>query len=204
MAKLLTDNEKILRADITRYKSNKLSSGMALLGLVFNCLYFLLLYSLNNNYFYTIEIGISIVLTLISLLTIFLSSEGIKGYNKIYSIVLTVMAVVQIVRIFTTPALAVTGHSWFIDVEYPSALTGHYFGAELTPQATCTILIIYLVASAACLIVAAVTGYIAAVKRESYIKKLESGEIDIDKTLVEEENQATQIQAAESAVEEGN
>ena len=59
-------------------------------------------------------------------------------------------------------------------------------------------------ASAACLIVAAVTGYIAAVKRESYIKKLESGEIDIDKTLVEEENQATQIQAAESAVEEGN
>lgn len=187
MAKHLTDNQKIVKDDISRYKTNKLSSGLALLGLVFNCLYFLLLYSMNNDYFYTLEIGLSILITLMSLLVIFLSSEGIKAYNKVYSIVLVAMAAIQIVRIFITPVMAVTGVSWFTEIEYPDALTGHYFGAELTPAATCTILIIYLVASAACLVGSAVTGYIFAMRREAFIKKLESGEINIDAVLKEEE-----------------
>jgi HAMP domain-containing protein len=126
------------------------------------------------------------------LLVVFLSSEGVKGYNKAYSIVLMVVAVIQVIRIFTTPVLALTGNSWFISSVNTNALEGHYFEQELKPAATATILIIYLAASAACLAAASVIGYIYAKRLENFTKAIESGEISIEGTLkaMDEEEQA--------------
>ena len=107
-----TNNLKLIQDDILRYKTNKVASMLAILGLVFNCLYFTLLYGIKitrdsalnvDTKFVTIEIGFSVIVTLLTLLLIFLSSEGIKNYNKKYSILLLVLAVVQIVRIFGYP-----------------------------------------------------------------------------------------------------
>jgi hypothetical protein len=200
--KILSENEKILQDDILRYKKNKLASGLALLGLVFNCLYFMFLYGLNNIYFYNIEIGISIIITLVVLLTVFLSSEGIKNYNKTYSIVLMVVAVIQIIRLFIMPVMALNGKSLFIEGDYPTALEGHYFEAELNASASATVLIIYLALSAGCLIASSVIGYLKAVRLEKLNKKIESGEISIESTLkaVEKEEEAKAQVAANKEV----
>lgn len=181
----LSENQKIVQDDILRYKTNKLASLLAILGIVFNCLYFMLLYGLNNDYFYNIEIGISIILTLAVLLSVFLSSEGIKKYNKTYSIVLLVVAAIQVIRLIVMPILAVNGISWFAPSQFQSdqALAGHYFEIELTPIATCIILVIYLAASAGCLVASAVIGYIYAKRLETFTAKVESGEISIESAL---------------------
>ena len=47
---------QVIKHDILRYKKNKLAQSLAILGLVFNCLYFMLLYAYNDKYFQTITI----------------------------------------------------------------------------------------------------------------------------------------------------
>ena len=89
--------------DILRYKKNKLASLFAIGGLVFNCLYFMLFYSINNSSLYKLLIGFSVVLTLAVLLVAFYSSESVKNYKKIFVAVLAVLAAVQIARIFIYP-----------------------------------------------------------------------------------------------------
>lgn len=106
-----TDNQKIIQTDIYRYKKNKLAANLALLGLVFNCLYIMLLYGIKlanagddtKTRFVSLTIGFSVILTLVVLLATFLASEGIKGYNKKYTIILFVLAAFQIFRIFGYP-----------------------------------------------------------------------------------------------------
>lgn len=181
--KKLTANQKVVRDDILRYKKNKLASTLALLGLVFNCLYFMLLYSFNNSYFYTIEIGISVLITLVTLLTIFLSSEGVKGYNKKFSTVLMVIAVIQVVRIFTTPMMASQGKSWFADGEFKNVMAGHYFGMTLTTSMSATILTVYLILSAVCLVASAIIGYVYATRLENFKKQLENGAVSVEAVL---------------------
>ncbi|MDE6000989.1 MAG: hypothetical protein K2G96_01505, partial [Clostridia bacterium] len=94
-----TVNQQIIANDVLRYKKNKLASMLAILGLVFNCLYFMILYAMPKDEYTTIKIGFSIIITLVTLLVIFLSSEGVKGYNKKFAIVLMVLAVVQLIRV---------------------------------------------------------------------------------------------------------
>ena len=43
-----TLNQQIIDSDILRYKKNKLAASLALLGLVFNCLYIMLLYGIKQ------------------------------------------------------------------------------------------------------------------------------------------------------------
>lgn len=180
----LTNNQQIIADDILRYKKNKVAGTLAILGLVFNCLYFMILYAFPRNEFYTFEIGFSVVLTLVTLLAIFLSSEGVKGYNKTYSIVLLVVAAFQILRIFGYPLdgmrnnyLYAAGRNtlgYFFDTVYPTDST--MFG---------TIMIVYLALSAACLIGSAVWGWIVAVRLEKFQKRLDNGEVEIDKVIKE-------------------
>ena len=68
------DSYDVIKTDVYRYKRNTLASGLALLSLVFECLYFMLFYSLLNGTYYSILIGGSIVLNLAVLLITFLSS----------------------------------------------------------------------------------------------------------------------------------
>lgn len=181
-----TETEKILANDISRYKKNKLGSGLALLGLVFNCLYFMLLYAYKSSIevdtgkytkFCSMEIGFSVLLTLVMLLLTFLSSEGVKGYNKKFCIVLLVLAAFQIFRIFGYPLYGLRN----------KLLTVNYFGLNPdTPgvnEIEFTILLVYLLASAACLIASAVISYLRIVQLKKYNESIQNGEFNIDEFL---------------------
>lgn len=195
-----TPNQEILSSDIMRYKSNKLPASLALLGIVFNCLYFCLLYGFKERFFSMWKIGISVMLTLVFLLVTFLSSEGIKAYKKNYSIVLLVLALIQVIRMFGLPleALKYDNGLGATDVH---ALAIRYFGADLSSAASYTILIIWLAASAACLIAAAVIGYINCVRLEKFQKKIDDGEVVIEDVITqmnaEDEAKAALAAAAE-------
>lgn len=184
------ETNPVIQADILRYKKNKLPAMLALLGLVFNCLYFCLLYGVKASRdssgdftkWVTIEIGISVILTLVVLLVTFLSSEGIKGYNKKYAIPLLVIAVFQIIRIFFYPLYGLN----------KNLLTVPYFW--IYPETSAfefTMMIIWLCASSASLIASAVLGYIRCIKLEKHLKAIESGELDIDAVLKEIDDQET-------------
>ena len=176
-----TPEQVIISHDIMRYKKNKAAQILALLGLVFNCLYFMLLYGISGNFYYTTGsenyagltlMGVSVILTLVILLTVFLSSENVKNYKKTYSYVLLAIAVIQVVRIFGYPL-------WGLKNQI---LTVGYFGFFPTPEQSWvefTILTVYLCASAACLVAAAVVGWIQSVRLGAYMPKVERGEVDV-------------------------
>ena len=181
------DNLKVLKRDTLRYKKNSLPANLALLGLLFNCLYFCILYGFKTStmsidgetqttWFATILIGASVILTLVMLLVNFLASEGIKGYKKHFCIVLLVLAVIQIARIFIYP-LYVMQHSEF---------TVTYFWIRNASNVFLGImLVVWLSLSAACLIASAVIGYINCTKLESHLAAIESGEVNVDEFFQE-------------------
>lgn len=175
---------EIISNDIKRYKRDKLSGNLALLGLVFECLYFMLMYKQvceniqavfsNGEQVYTFLFGISVILNLTLLLMIFLSSEELKGYNKKFSYVVWVIAAIQIVRIFGYPMNTLTN-------------TLKIGGGKIISGGTFTALVIFLVASAACLICAGVLGFINSTRLAHYRANLENGKIDLAAALKEEE-----------------
>lgn len=171
----------VIQDDILRYKKNKFASGFALLALVFNCLYFTILYAITVDDIFTPFLGFSVILNLLVLLIGFYASEGIKGYDKRFSIVLLVLAVVQVARIFYYPVYGAT-QNWLI-----GTTSNLYFGVPMTAAANATFLIIYLVGSAACFVVSAVQGYIIARRLEVFQKKLDSGELSVESVLAEVE-----------------
>lgn len=189
--------EKVVSLDINRYKKNKLAANLALLGLVFNCLYFMLLYGIkastageNNDvtWFANITMGFSVILTLIVLLVSFLASEGIKGYNKKYAYVLWVLAAFQIFKIFGYPLYGLQN----------DLLQVNYFWLNPTESVTeFVILVIYLVASAGCYVASGVIGYLRAIDLEKFVLAIEKGDIDVEASLKEAEEQ-------ENAVASGN
>ncbi|MDE7265263.1 MAG: hypothetical protein K2N52_03210 [Clostridia bacterium] len=175
--KQLTPNQQIIADDILRYKKNKLAQILAILGIVFNCLYFCLLYAIPDANMWKVGLGVSIVLTLVLLLVVFLSSEGVKGYNYKFSIVLLVVAMFQIARIFYYPlkglqANTLQGIGYF--GYYPNS-SGVFFA----------LLIVWLCASAACLIASAVIGWIYSARLAKFQKALDKEEISVEQTLKE-------------------
>lgn len=189
---------EIVQTDIYRYKKNKLSANLTFLGLAFNCLYFMLLYGIKigtdngvATRFASLMIGFSVVLTLVTLLVSFLAEEGIKGYNKKYAIVLWVLAAFQIFRIFGYPLYGLQNNY----------LTVNYFWINPTESTTeFIIMVVYLVASAASFIAAGVIGWIRAVNLEKFVKSVEAGEIDVDATLKELDEQDEKAAASVNSV----
>ena len=77
----MTD-DRIVKRDRMRYTKNTLSSTLALLGIVFDVLYFVSIYQSDvGTYYYNILIGASVLYNLIFMLMAFLSSEGVKNYK---------------------------------------------------------------------------------------------------------------------------
>lgn len=177
-------NEEIIKNDILRYKKNKVGSSLALLGLVFNCLYFMLLYSFNSPEFYIIEIGVSVLLNLVLLLACFLSSESVKVYNRAYCIVLLVIAVLQIVRIWGLPLMGLNSDAFKTTVN-SQIVARDYFGFELSKSAAFTMLVVWLVLSSGCLIASAVYSLLITTRYLKHVKAVESGEIDMDAVLAQ-------------------
>lgn len=187
----------ILQDDILRYKKNKFAANFALLALVFNCLYFMLFYSVHNESFYTILLGFSVILNLLVLLLGFFCSEGIKGFNGKFAYVLFALAAVQIARIFVFPLMGMS-NDW---------LTGNfYFGIPMNSPLQGILLIVYLCASSACFIVSGVQGLIAAKRLQNFQKRLDNGEISVEATLKEldEKDAAAAVVTADADMSENN
>lgn len=137
-------NERSVRLDRMRYTKNTASSRLALLAIVFDVLYFVGLYRINVDYYYTLMMGASILYNLVFMLAAFLSSEGVKNYKQGYSLVLCALGAIQIARIFILPVRA-----------HATAVTAG--GAEIMAMsdAQFTRAVIELVASAVCLFASA-------------------------------------------------
>ena len=158
------NEEKLIQRDRMRFVKNTLCANLCYLGLLFDVFYFVLLYRSDvGNYYYTIQIGASIVYNLLFLLIVFLSSEGVKNYGKGYSYILLAAGIMQVVRIFAIPMSA---HAATIAVD----------GAEIAVMQDPQFIreVIYLVASAACLVVSAVVNFIRCNTLEAHNKYLES------------------------------
>lgn len=154
-AKLISGQAKIVsnpddeatEVDRMRYEKNKLSANLAIIGIVFNALYFVSIYKSNaGSYYYAIIMGASILYNLLFMLIVFLASEGAKNYKSWYSYVLVLIGILQIARIFILPLRA---HSTMISVS----------GQQVAVMSDAQFIrvIIYLVLSGICLIASGIT-----------------------------------------------
>ena len=154
-------NDKLIARDRLRYEKNKLSSGIALVAIAFNALFFASIYRgvyVNiGNYYFTLLMGASVVYNLVFMLAAFLSSEGVKNYKLGFSFVLFALAALQIARIFVYP---VNAHS--------TALAGSEGKLIMeTPQfIRC---IIYLCLSSVCLVISGVFNVFRSLELKAYV-----------------------------------
>ena len=103
----MTPDVQTIAKDRMRYTNDKFSSMLAIVAIVFDCLYFVSIYQSDvGSYYYNWMIGVSIVYNLVFLLAAFLASESVKNRRTGYSGILIVLGVVQIARIFILPAQA--------------------------------------------------------------------------------------------------
>ena len=142
------NEEKNIRLDRMRYTKNTLSSGLALLAILFDVFFFISIYETDvGNYYYNILIGASILYNLVFLLAAFLCSEGVKNYKLGYSYLMIVLGVIQLIRIFIYPMRAHAATVMVQDV--PVAVMGDGQFIKL---------VLCLVLSAVCLFVGAIAG----------------------------------------------
>ena len=157
----LTRDITIVKKDRMRFTKNTLSATLCYIAILFNVFYFVNIYSTDiGNYYYSINIGLSVVYNLLFLLFTFLCSESVKNYSKGFSIFLMVIGAMQIVRILGIPTKA---HSTIISLDGVKTvvMTDKQF----------TTLCIYLVISAACCIAGGVIGFIKTIALEKYKKE---------------------------------
>ena len=155
-------NEQTVRLDRMRFTKNTTSSRLAILAIVFDVLYFVSLYKTNVDYYYTLIMGASILYNLVFMLAAFLSSEGVKNYKQGFSWVLCILGIIQIARIFILP---VPAHATTVTVG----------GTELLAMSNGQFVrvIIYLIASAVCLFVAAAVNLVKSRALKAHIAALE-------------------------------
>ena len=142
------NDEKTIRLDRMRYTKNTPASGLALLAILFDVFFFISIYESNvGSWYYNILMGASILYNLVFLLAAFLCSEGIKNYKIGYAYGMIVLGIIQLVRIFIYP---VTAHNSTVIIQEKAVTVME------NPQFIRCVL--YLLLSAACLIVGAVVG----------------------------------------------
>ena len=127
-----------------RYVKNTASSRLCYLAILFNVLYFISIYKSDvGSWYYQILVGGSIIYNLLFMLMTFLASEGVKNYQKKYSLLLFVLGILQAGRIFILPMQA---HQAVIKIGSEETVVmqnGQFIRC-----------ILYLACSAACLIIA--------------------------------------------------
>jgi len=156
------NDEQFIQRDRMRFTKNTQSSSLALLAIVFNVVYFVSLYQSNvGSYYYNWLMGVSIVYNLVFMLAAFLSSEGVKSYKLEYSVVLLILAVIQVLRIFLIPTRA---HGAVVSIGgVDTAVMGN--GQFM-------LLVICLGVSAACLAASGVINYSKCKALEAHMKTL--------------------------------
>ena len=156
------NDDKQVRLDRMRYTKNTLASGLALLSILFDVIFFISIYESNvGSWYYNILMGASILYNLIFLLAAFLSSEGIKNYKIGYSYLMIALGIGQIIRIFIYPVRA---HSATVTIQ-EQAVT-------VMENAQFTRCVLYLVLSAACLFVGAFVGMTRSKQLKAHLASL--------------------------------
>lgn len=157
------NEEQMIRRDRMRFKKNKLSANLTLLAIVLDVLYFVNIYQNDaGSYYHNWLIGVSIVYNLVFMLAAFLSEEGVKNYKKAYSIPLVILGLIQIARVFILPWQA---HSYVnVEAGFPEPPMGN---------GQFTYLVILLIASAVCMVAAAVVNFVKCNALEAHMKMLE-------------------------------
>ncbi len=141
----MTTEERSIQRDRMRFIRNSLSATLCYFGILFDVFYFVNLYQSDvGTYYYQIFIGASIIYNLLFLLIVFLASEGVKNYMKNYSYLLIAIGVMQVVRIFYIPSRAHAATTMVNGVETPVMGNGQFYTQ-----------VVFLVLSAACLLVSA-------------------------------------------------
>lgn len=159
-----TADDRIIARDRMRFIKNSGCANLCYLALLADVFYFVLLYQQDvGTYYYTIQIGASVVYNLLFMLIVFLASEAVKNYNKNYSIVLLLVGIMQVVRIFVIPTTAHNTTIVINEVETAVMSGGTY-----------TLALVYLLVSAAALIFSAVLNYIRCTALEAHLKSLEA------------------------------
>lgn len=160
----MTREDQIIKKDRMRYTKDSLSSGLVLLAIIFDALYFVSIYNSDvGTYYYSWMIGASIIYNLLFMLIAFLASEGVKSRKKGYSPVLVIIGLMQIARIFYLPTQA---HAATVAVK----------GEEIIVMGDQQYLyvVVCLALSAVCCIVAAVTSYINNKTLAEYLRSIEN------------------------------
>ncbi len=156
------NDDKQVRLDRMRYTKNTLASGLALLSILFDVIFFISIYESNvGSWYYNILMGASILYNLIFLLAAFLSSEGIKNYKIGYSYLMIALGIGQIIRIFIYPVRA---HSATVTIQEQAVTV-----MENAQFIRC---VLYLVLSAACLFVGAFVGMTRSKQLKAHLASL--------------------------------
>ncbi len=160
----MTQEELTIKRDRMLYTKDKRSSNLVLLSIVFDCLYFVSVYSTDvGSYYYDWVIGASVVYNLLFLLTAFLCSEGVKNRKTGYTGLLIGVGAMQFVRMFYLPARA---HAAVVEV------SGEKLAAMDDGQYM--YVLVCLAASGICCIVAAVMSHINNKNLAEHVRTLEN------------------------------
>ena len=158
-----TEEDRLIERDRMRFVKNSACANLCYLALLADVFYFVLLYQQDKStYYYTIQIGASVVYNLLFMLIVFLASEAVKNYDKKYSIVLLLVGVMQVVRIFVIPTRAHNATIVINEVETAVMSGGTYILA-----------LVFLIVSAAALVLSAVLNYSRCTALEAHLKSLE-------------------------------
>lgn len=163
---MTTKDVNVIKKDRMRYTKNSLSATLCYVAILFNVLYFANIYSSDvandvGEFYYTANIGASVVYNLLFLLFTFLCSEGVKKYSKGYSIALIVIGAMQIVRILGIPVSAHNATIIINSAETPVMGDAQFF-----------LVVAFLIASSICCIAAGVIGVVKTVILENYKKEI--------------------------------
>lgn len=152
-----------IKKDRMRYKTNSLSSNLALLAVIVNILYFVCIYKSDvETHYYNIKIGLSVLYNLVFMLAVFLSSIGVKNYKISFGIVLIVVGALQLLRIVYIPLDAYnTIITPLNDAPY-----------RVMGRGQLVRVLIYLIGSAALLIASGVIGIIRAKILTNYKRQI--------------------------------
>lgn len=166
----MLNDKKQMRLDRMRYTKNTLCSNMAILAIVANVLYFVIMYKINNKAMYELMMGASVVTNLLFLLFVFLCSEGVKNYNVNYAIMMIVIGVVEIARIFIWPLkLHNTETKILVPGSEPIITT-------VLNDTQFALVVVCLVTAAALLIVGGIIGVIRGKQLAAYNESLKQAE----------------------------
>ncbi len=152
------------KLDRMRYTKDTFASGLVLVAIVLDALYFVSVYQSDiGSYYYTWVIGASVIYNLLFMLAAFLASEGVKSRKSDYTITLLFIGVMQFARMFYLPAKA---HAATVEISgetIPVMGDGQYY-----------YLIVCLAISGVCCLVAAISSYINNKKLANYMSSIDT------------------------------